>query len=107
MLETILPFYGINDLNELYSKKMTAYRKNIDFLELISKDDPPIWVKNAKSEAGVPHSKKEMNHHPLHAKVLKEQAERIGLEGIFYIPKLEIIDSSGFNLVEFMIEILK
>ncbi len=31
-------------------------------------------MKNAKSEAGVPHSKKEMNHHPLHAKVLKEQA---------------------------------
>lgn len=103
-LEPILTFYGISNLNELYSEKMIEYRKNIDFLELMSSDDPPIWVENAKHEAGVPSSKKAINHHPFHAKVLKEQAEKIGLENIVYIPKLGIKDSSGLNLVEFMIK---
>ena len=73
----------------------------------MSNDDPPIWVKNAQYEAGIPQSKKELNHHPFHAKVLKEHAEKIRLESLFYIPKLGIKDSSGLDLVEFMINKLK
>ena len=107
MHKTILSFYRIDNLDELYSKKMITYRENIDFLKLMSNDDPPIWVKNAQYEAGIPQSKKELNHHPFHAKVLKEHAEKIRLESLFYIPKLGIKDSSGLDLVEFMINKLK
>lgn len=104
MKKTLLGFYGIRDLSELDSEKMIAYREDIDFLLLMSSDDPPIWVENKKYEAGVPKTKKEINHHPFHAKVLKDQAEKIGLESVFYIPKLGIKDTSGLDLVEFMIE---
>jgi len=107
MEKTLLGFYGIHELSELDSEKMIAYRESIDFLTLMSNDDPPIWVENKKYEAGVPQTKKEINHHPLHAKVLKEQTEKIGLESIFYIPKLGIVDSTGLNLVDFMIKNLK
>ena len=107
MRKTLLGFYGIRDLSELDSEKMIAYRENIDFLILMSNNDPPIWVENKMYEAGVPQTKKEINHHPLHAKVLKEQTEKIGLESIFYIPKLGIVDSTGLNLVDFMIKNLK
>lgn len=107
MNKTLLSFYNITDISELYSEKMVAYRENIDFLQLMSEDDPPIWVNNKKYEASVPQSKKELNHHPFHAKVLKDQADKIGLESLFYIPKLGIIDSTGINLVEFMIQNLK
>jgi len=107
MEKTLLGFYGIRELSELDSEKMIAYRESIDFLILMSNDDPPIWVENKKYETGVPQTKKEINHHPLHAKVLKEQTEKIGLESIFYIPKLGIVDSTGLNLVDFMIKNLK
>ncbi|VAX19658.1 hypothetical protein MNBD_IGNAVI01-1236 [hydrothermal vent metagenome] len=107
MEKTLLVFYGIHDISELDSKKMITYRENIDFLKLMSKDDPPIWVENKKYDAGIPRTKKEINHHPFHAKVLKEQAEKIGLESVSYIPKLGIKDPSGIDLVEFMIEKLK
>jgi len=104
MNKTLLSFYNINDIRELYSEEMVTYREDIDFLKLMSDDDPPIWVENKKYEAGVPQSKKELNHHPFHAKVLKDQADKIGLESVFYIPKLGIVDSTGTNLVEFMIQ---
>jgi len=107
MHKTILSFYRIDNLDELLTIKMVTYRENIDFLKLMSNDDPPIWVKNAQYEAGIPQSKKELNHHPFHAKVLKEHAEKIRLESLFYIPKLGIKDSSGLDLVEFMINKLE
>ena len=107
MKKTLLTFYNIDDISELYSVEMVAYRDNVDFLNLMSKDDPPLWVNNKKYEADAPQSNRDLNHHPFHAKVLKDQADKIGLESLFYIPKLGIMDSSGLDLVEFMIQNLK
>lgn len=106
-LKAILTFYSVDEISELNSAEMKIYRENIDHLSLMSKDDPPIWIKNSKYGAGIPKTKRELNHHPFHAKVLKDQADKIGLESIFYIPKLGIVDSTEITLVDFMITKLK
>jgi len=107
MNKTLLSFYNIEAISELYSEEMIEYRENIDFLKLMSNDDPSLWVENKKYEAGAPQSKRELNHHPFHARVLKDQADKIGLESVFYIPKLGIVDSTRLTLEEFMIQNLK
>ena len=78
-------------------------RNNLDFLSKMDKNDPPVFVFN-KHKAGTPLNQDDLNHHPLHAKALKEQAERLGLEAVVYAPEIGIVDASGKDLVEFFLE---
>jgi carboxylesterase type B len=81
----------------------TRIRENLDFLEKMDKHDPPVFIFN-KHKAGPPENQDDINHHPLHAKALKEKAEKVGLEAIVYAPEIGIFDRSGRDLVEFFIE---
>jgi hypothetical protein len=56
----------------------------------MDKDDPPIFVSNYHQN-GIPANEDELNHHPLHAKAIKEKAEEVGLEGVVYAPALELL----------------
>ena len=78
-------------------------RKELDFLTKMDKNDPPIFVYN-KHKSGIPANQDDLNHHPIHAKIIKEKAEEAGLEAIVYAPEIGIVDSSGKDLVQFFIE---
>ncbi len=87
--------------DEIYN--LTTLRANLDFLGKMEKDDPPFFVYNEQA-AGIPTTTDELNHHPFHAKALKEKAEKVGVEAIVYAPEIGIIDPSGKDLVEFFLE---
>lgn len=83
--------------------KHEKIRNELDFLSKMDKNDPPIFVFN-KHKAGIPADEDDLNHHPLHAKAIKERAVEVGLEAIVYAPEIGIIDSSGIDLVDFFLE---
>ncbi len=83
--------------------KQTKIRKELDFLHKMDRNDPPVFVYN-KHQAGTPSSQDDLNHHPLHAKAIKERAHAVGLEAIVYAPEIGILDPSGKDLVQFFLE---
>lgn len=93
-----LPFNGSTDFI-----KLEKIRNELDFLSKMGENDPPIFVFN-KHKAGIPANEDDLNHHPLHAKAIKEKAVEVGLEAIVYAPEIGIIDSSGKDLVDFFLE---
>jgi hypothetical protein len=86
---------------DLYNQ--SEKRRELDFLRKMDKNDPPVFVYN-KHKAGIPVTEDDLNHHPLHAKAIKEKADEVGLEAIVYAPEIEIIDPSGKDLVQFFLE---
>ena len=74
--------------------------KELDFLEKIDKNDPPMFVFN-NQKGGIPVTNGQRNHHPLHAKALKDKADREGLESVVYAPKIGISNAENIDLVDF------
>ncbi len=104
---TLYSFYGVSSLDEIYTPAITEYRKKVDMLDLMSADDPEIFVNNGYNDAGKPTNIYALYHHPYHASALMEEAEKKGLQGIFYIPAMNIIDESNEELVQFFLRNLK
>lgn len=100
----ILDFYGAEHYNDLKKDEFVKYRKDLDFFELMSQDDPPIWVRNNSSD-GHPLFF-DTQHHPLHAKYLKTYAEKAGVEHMVFAPALNITDESEETLMDFFLRIL-
>ena len=87
-------------------KQETVIRNQLDLLSQMDKNSAPFFVFN-KKRGGFPTNKDELNHHPLHAKALKERAEKVGVAAIVYAPEIGIVDKSGKDLVEFFLEEFK
>lgn len=77
-------------------------REELDFMSKMDINDPPVFIHN-KHNGGKPKNQDDINHHPLHAKALKEKADEVGLTAIVYAPEIGIIDSSGKDLVDFFL----
>ena len=83
---------------------LKSYKKiieELDFLEKIDKNDPPMFVFN-NQKGGIPLTNGQMNHHPLHAKALKDKADREGLESGVYAPKIGISNAEKIDIVDFI-----
>ena len=101
LLEKVIkPHENIDFLQE------SKIRGELDFLYHMNKNSVPFFVYN-KQSGGFPLNEDHLNHHPLHAKVLKERAEEVGIEAIIYAPEIGIVDESGVDLVEFFLDKLK
>lgn len=87
--------------DDIYS--LSEVRSELDFLGKMQKNSPPFFVFNKKT-AGIPTNQDELNHHPFHARALKEKADKVGAEAIVYAPEIGIVDPSGKNLVDFFLE---
>jgi len=74
--------------NFLTLPAVTAYRQNVDILDRMSLDDPPFWVENVNHPVALPPvgpaGGTHLNHHPFHARALKEQAESFSPDMTFY-----------------------
>jgi len=96
----------IENESELYSEKNIRLRQQTDIVELMSADDPPVFIHN--SETGeTPTHFGHMAHHPNHARVLKERANKVGIEAIVYAPEIGLVDPSGDSLVSFFVRHLQ
>jgi len=83
---------------------LVVYRQSVDMLDLMSVDDPPIWLQNPKENPGTPVDLNELLHHGLHALAVMEQAETVGVECQAYIPALNVTDPVGEGVIEFLLD---
>jgi carboxylesterase type B len=65
----------------LHSCEGIAIRQDLDFLQMMSRDDPPMYVANKLRK-----SLHDDKHHPLHAYALWRRAREVGLEVRAYAP---------------------
>ncbi|MDE0816322.1 MAG: dockerin type I domain-containing protein [Pirellulaceae bacterium] len=79
----------------------------LDFHDMITPDDPAVYVKNKHPNAGTPalNDLGHIQHHPNHAQQLKIKAEDVGLDGSFTIPALNVEPADGEYelLVDFLL----
>lgn len=95
--------FGLKSIENIDLEKQKQIRDELDFLNKMEKTSSPFFVYNRQS-GGIPTNQDELNHHPLHAKALKEKADKVGAEAIIYAPEIGIIDESGKDLVDFFLE---
>lgn len=103
--KTVKQVYGIDDISEYNSASTNQYKQDVDMLALMDANDPELWVENVLFANGDPNGDKNiMNHHPYHARELKEQADAVGLPIVAYygIPTLYAA-TSGETWTEFCI----
>ena len=101
--QRLLSFYGVSDTEGLLSNEVTAYRRDVDMLGLLSVDDPDFWIRNSEQPAAFPLSATQILHHPFHARELKEQADAIGVMNVSYIPAIGVSDPSQEEVVPFLL----
>ncbi|MEL6944384.1 MAG: hypothetical protein AAFO82_17110, partial [Bacteroidota bacterium] len=80
--ETIFKFYGVDSWEEYESPAIDQYRQRVDMLSLLSSDDPEIWVSNTGGHNNKPMTQGSFNHHPFHARTIKEYADAAGISNI-------------------------
>ncbi len=102
-LLTIARAFGFKTAESLTKPEAEVIREKLDFKSKMEKNSAPFFVFN-KQKGGVPTNQDELNHHPNHAKALKIRAEEVGLETVIYAPEIGIVDPSGKDLVQFILE---
>ncbi len=105
-MQAIARAFGFKTAEGVDLCAQTAIRKNLDFLEKMSRNAAPFFVSN-QAENVIPVNDNELQHHPLHAKALKARAEEVGAEALVYAPGIGLEDPSGKGVVEFILEKLK
>lgn len=95
--------FGLKSAENIDLQKETKIRGELDFLNQMNENSSPFFVFN-KKEGGIPQNEDQLNHHPLHAKALKDKAEQVGVEAVVYAPEIGIVDESGIDLVDFFLE---
>lgn len=93
----LVQVYGIKTLDDLETTEGENIQKELDMLRLMSKDDPPIWMRNPmRGGPANPWNKNHLYHHPAHVQRLKERADEVGIktvaiaQGVGLKPKPEI-----------------
>lgn len=80
--ETIFSFYGVDSWEAYESPEIDRYRQRVDMLSLLSSDDPEIWVTNTGGHNNKPLTQSSFNHHPFHARTIKEYADAAGVPNV-------------------------
>lgn len=96
-------FYGVDDPSAMETDEVINYRHQMDMIELMDKDDPPIWVKNEQKDVAPLF---DLQHHPAHAKTIKKYASKAGLEHVVYAPALDIKPEVEEGLIDFFDRLL-
>ncbi len=94
----ISKLYGVSSNAEYESPAIDVYRAEVDMLNLMTADDPAIWINNTLREVVHPYSSPEIStHHAFHARELKQRADAVGVENITYYGKNPILYSHPSN----------
>ena len=97
--------YGVKSMGELDTAAGKRIRKELDMLAWMSKDDPPVWMKN--SQRGGPTSPLDtghVNHHPAHVERLKKRADEVGMKTVAIAPAIGIRPEPEIRMIDFFFE---
>lgn len=106
----IKAIYNVRSLDEFNGPKGVAYRKSMDFLELLDAGDPPIWMGSPKGDAPEPRGFQDMFHHPAHVRALKLRSDKLDVptgKNHFIVPAYQIETPKNSTLEGFLIGHLK
>jgi hypothetical protein len=95
--------FGFKNIESLGTPEELKIRTELDFLAKMNSTGAPFYVYN-KQHGGQPANHEEINHHPNHARSLKEKADEVGLEAVVYAPEIGIVNPTGKDLVQFFLE---
>ena len=102
--DRVYSFYGVSGQAEYETPEITAYRQQVDMLSLLSADDPEIWVKNTGGHNNEPTTTNSLNHHPFHARTIKQFADAAGVPNVTtYGNPILFGDPDGEDFVAFLI----
>lgn len=102
--ERMYNFYGVNTLAAYQTPEIQAYRAQVDMLGLLSSDDPEIWVSNTGGHNDAPMTTSSFNHHPFHARAIKEFADAVGVPNVTtYGNPVLFSNANGEGFVDFLI----
>ncbi len=96
-------YYGISYESEISSESTIEYRKELHLIDHMSIDDPAVFIRNDDLQAEAPTTMSLQYHHANHALALKNKAQQLGMQGIYYIPELGITDPSEEELMPFLL----
>ena len=103
MIKGFLKYPGVDVEKWLVNYKDKKYQENIDYYNFMDSSDPPIFIANYGKL--IPKNIFEFNHHPLHAKYLKQRADSLKIKNMVFAPALGIGDEQGFKPQDFIINI--
>ena len=103
MIKGFLKYPGVDVEKWLVNYKDEKYQENIDYYNFMDPSDPPILIANYGKLT--PKNIFEFNHHPLHAKYLKQRADSLKIKNMVFAPALGIGDEQGFKPLDFIINI--
>jgi acetyl esterase/lipase len=75
----ILKFYHFKSQEEFDSEAGRKIRADYSMVDLLTKDDPPIWMYCSQPE-GEPTSRNHLVHHPKHVHIIKQKGDEVGVK---------------------------
>lgn len=101
--ERVYGFYGVSNREEYDTPAIESYRAQVDMLSLLTADDPEIWVTNTGGHNNEPMTTNSFNHHPFHARTIKEFADAAGIPNVTtYGNPVLFSDTSNEAYVDFL-----
>lgn len=102
----VASFYGLKSEAELEQAK--AILADVDMLELISKDDPPVFLYSSQGDGPVK-DRGHFLHHPEHARAVKRACDAAGVPAVIWFAQLEPRLTSGHTseLRKFLLQHLR
>ena len=82
--ERIWQLYGVDSWEAYESPLIDVYRQQVDMLSLLSAGDPEMWIYSPsyRDGNGLPVSEDHANHHPFHAREIREFADAAGVPSV-------------------------
>ncbi|OJJ18761.1 hypothetical protein BKI52_24485 [marine bacterium AO1-C] len=99
---TFLTFYGLSSVEQINTPETDQYRQRVDMFNVMTSDDPEIYVNN-RGPYLFPPSYGSVLHHPLHAKALMDKASERGITCVAVIPQMNIDNSNGESIEAFIV----
>ncbi|MBN2637637.1 MAG: hypothetical protein JXR65_00965 [Bacteroidales bacterium] len=100
---TITKFYGVKSISELYTDALKKRRKEMDFLHMLTGDDPEFYLLNTDVEDVFPSTSPVLLHHPLHSKTLLDRAYLVHVSTRAYISSMNIDTRNGESITDFIL----
>jgi len=102
MIKRFLRYPGMDVDKWLVHYKLKKYQEAIDYFDFMDSSDPPMLVANYGDM--VPKSLSSFNHHPIHAKYLKQRADSLSIENYVFAPELGIESKDMNGILDFILK---